>query len=606
MRPWEVADQTAPQAPISEDRRMVWAIDEETQWLVHIGELPASRRGKMAKCACCYCSASLTAVNAATEAELRSLRPHFRHPKGTERDSCMIVSARHAAMNLFLQEGLIDLPARRHRVTLHGLSGVEHHGLFEHAPERVSVAGMRFIDTTQALLTLGDGRELVVLLVAKEETNLDGHGAAIQVVLDDSELATLDREELRQRIRPLLNQAVWLRCWPQEVDGATADAIQKADGALDWWSGPEEDVPADLRGETLLHREAKRILADAKRIRVPELHLSAPDGQDTYGMGWMASQAVELVDVVLEKRVGGVRPDLMATLQPHTMLGSELLIEITVTNGITEERRQRIKAENLPCLEIDLRAFAGRVNRDQLADILCQQIDGKTWIHHPRLYVPSNDQEASAPIAHIPDEAELLSLPETDLIQGWYNAWFAASEQGTPENKQVLDAWSRVLLGKRINLRLAHDDLYGKNLLSRLYKIRKWHTEGTADAMRSLAQLVMNICSDVSVGNWQFRPVYLAVLNRYSPSLSANQALQLSAMREKVRSDIRQGNHRPYIWAKDHDDLLLRLFPDLKTTISFIRSLPPPLSMDTPSQTKRPTSAVKTSNSKDDYQRRRG
>lgn len=638
MRQWDVSDRNVLPAPVSEDRRMVWAIDDETQYLIHIGELPASRRGKLAMCTCCYCSASLTAINAAKDAELRLRRPHFRHPKGTERDSCMIVSARHAAMSLFLEEGLIDLPARRYKATVRGLSGKEHHGEFDHAPERVSVSAMRFIDITKAMLTLADGRELLVHLVATEDGEAEDSSAAIVVVMDDPDLATLPRNELRKRIRPLLSQGEWLRCWPQEVTAATNEAIQSAASVLDWWDELEDDIALELRGETLLHRESKRILAELGRIRVPELYFGSQGDQDAIPGGWMREQIFELHDVALEKRVGAVRPDLLATLEPNSMLGDQLLIEITVSNPITEERRLRIIAEDLPCLEIDLRGYVGRVNKDQLADILCHRMEGKAWIHHPRMGNPPALLQAWAPIlapapqkvsaparkpayqrdpepAHepspprvvdLPDEAQLASLPESDLMQGWFKVWFAATVERTPEKKMVLDAWSRALLNKGINLRLAHDELYGKSLLTRLYQIREWHTEGTDESMRSLAQLVMDICSEVIVGSRQFRPLYLAMFNLYPPRLSSNQAAQLSDLRGKVREDITQGKYLVYVWHKDHDELLLRLFPALEKTISFIRGLPIPQSPEILTEFPVPATPAKVRNSKDEYLRRRG
>jgi hypothetical protein len=60
-----------------------------------------------------------------------------------------------------------------------------------------------------------------------------------------------------------------------------------------------------------------------------------------------------------------------------------LLVEVTVTHGIDEEKHQRIRELNLPTLEIDLSQLGGRITLENLRDLIVDQTVGKRWVHHP-------------------------------------------------------------------------------------------------------------------------------------------------------------------------------------------------------------------------------
>jgi hypothetical protein len=135
---------------------MAWARDIETGEPRYIGEIDADHRGKLCGCECPSCRLPLTAVNAAKEKVVR--RPHFRHPEGAERDECVVLAARAAAMRLLAEEGVIHLPRRRMSASAEGLSGALHEAWFEVPTQRVRVASIDFRDQTYAVLTLDDGR----------------------------------------------------------------------------------------------------------------------------------------------------------------------------------------------------------------------------------------------------------------------------------------------------------------------------------------------------------------------------------------------------------------------------------------------------------------
>ena len=76
--------------------------------------------------------------------------------------------------------------------------------------------------------------------------------------------------------------------------------------------------------------------------------------------------------------------------------GSELLVEVTVTNTITPERLERIRAVNLATIEIDFSRMGGVLSRKSLRHLVLYQVGGKLWLQHP---AAGAQQKAAAPEA---------------------------------------------------------------------------------------------------------------------------------------------------------------------------------------------------------------
>ena len=211
-----------------------------------------------------------------------------------------------------------------------------------------------------------------------------------------------------------------------------AKASQAARNALDDWNDEDEadfrsrltpgvdaETARHLRRETLLHREIKAILAREQRIVTPGLEVMVTrDPPEEFGGDWesdslrmtwlTAKQTLELDDVQLERRLGRIVPDVIANLGGRqsdtggitdTWVNDDfeeeiedtysiawpptLLVEVTVTHGIDEEKRQRIRELNLATLEIDLSILGGRITLEGLRDLVVNQTVGKRWVHHP-------------------------------------------------------------------------------------------------------------------------------------------------------------------------------------------------------------------------------
>jgi hypothetical protein len=71
-----------------------------------------------------------------------------------------------------------------------------------------------------------------------------------------------------------------------------------------------------------------------------------------------------------------------------------LLIEVTVTHHIDDEKLRRIRELDVPTLEIDLSTLGGRVTLDGLRELVVKQTVGKRWVHHPNLCAKRRQLEA--------------------------------------------------------------------------------------------------------------------------------------------------------------------------------------------------------------------
>lgn len=408
-----------------------WAHDAQTgePRYIHDPEVAQSQ----CKCTCPACNLALIPVMAGQPLRTRPTA-HFRHPAGAQKDDCSLVAARLAATRHLLEMGVIDLPRRRMSRTATGFSGEGYEVWVEAPAERIAVVGAALHDYATALLTLDDGRELLVDLTGLREPGSDGRGRAIVTLsLSDPTIAMLGPDEIRARLR-VLPDIRWCAHWNDRALAAEGDtaAEQAARDALDGWQETDEaDFRSHLppgtdattmqrwRRETLLHREVKAILEKASSIATPGLEVEVTrDPPEEFGGDWeentlrklwmTASRKLALDAVRLERRLGNIVPDVIGTLggrQIHTHGGTmtmvsgdfeedvedtysqvwplTVLVEVTVTHGIDEEKLRRIRELDLPTLEINIGTLGGQVTLDGLRTLVVDETIGKRWVHHP-------------------------------------------------------------------------------------------------------------------------------------------------------------------------------------------------------------------------------
>lgn len=372
------------------DLVLAWARDARSGQAIHISELGTSRQGSHCRCECPNCGLPLVAVNAAKQIYRR--RPHFRHPEGAKRDECDLLALRAAALRLWCEEGLMDLPRRRRSASVVGLSGDIHQAWAEVPPAQVRIISHAFVDRTTALLTLDDGRQLRVQLIATFDTLANDVMPTIQVQLTDRSLVQLAPEELRRRLTLLPESALaWCAHWEDKHLQAQAEerARKIAGDSLDQWPVNVAPQPGPMSRETLLHLEVKNIIARFGWFVAPA-HMLTEHSQHASAsvpveVNWRFSeQRLELRDVALEQRTGTVIPDIICVAADAA--GQDLgplMVEVTVTNRLDEERIRRLRATGNACIEIDLSATGGRISRDGLQEAVLHSSAIKRWIYFP-------------------------------------------------------------------------------------------------------------------------------------------------------------------------------------------------------------------------------
>jgi hypothetical protein len=368
------------------DLVMAWAQRIDTSVLCYILELDRSQAGIRCGCACINCHLPLQAVNAGKDVFRH--RPHFRHPAGAPRRSCLVLAARAAILLTLARAGTFILPGRRRYGKVMGLSGKYHEAWVESPAEQIFIAHVDFADPLTATLILDDGRELRVQLVGKVDLDAQLHAhPCITIAVDDPAIAAMSFEDIRSRLQPLMDQSCWCKHWDDDALQQLADkaAREEADENLDYYDGDIDELGGDQtqRCESLLHIEVKNILFRHRTLRLPCLEITAfrDTSEGREGLRELIAEvSIKLDDVRLERKVGRTRPDVLAFVTD----GSQLMIEVTVTNTITDERMMRIRAEGVSAIEIDVGRMGGRVTRTELERLVIAEVAAKRWLFHPR------------------------------------------------------------------------------------------------------------------------------------------------------------------------------------------------------------------------------
>lgn len=551
---------------------MAWARDIRTRELRYIGELSPAQKGKESGCECLSCGLPLVAVNAGKRFFRR--RPHFRHPEGADKDSCEVLSARAIVLETFRRAGILRLPSRGtgHRIT--GLSGQLYEAWVEAPSEEVRLRSFDFVDKTSAILTLEDGRQLRVVLtggVRVEDAGQSGEFSLIptlRLLVDDPEISALAPEELRKRLQLLVAEGTWCSHWQDaELEQqAHAAALNQALDRLDWL--PEEiELPEELspllKRETLLHLLAKEILGRARRVTVPDLHQGSPRPGHS-----IAGRVLELSDVELERSMGCIRPDVVAsTIAAPDWPAGKLLVEITVTHGISAERLKRIAAAGLPAIEIDLSILGGVVTSAQFEKILLEEVAAKRWLYHPRI-------GADRPLVET-GTASLLEVPLHTWATGFLDAVRAFEQSGAlsaaPELEppQASDALIRcaeglkahghhiVTTGSRLNWEFVH-------LVRAVLAIQD--ACPAAPGAASIGDQIDDLLTDEkSKRPWQ--SLYLMAIRAYKPVLTAEQQALVERRRAEVWASLQRHELR-YFRPLKFDQVFACLFPALAEMLS--------------------------------------
>ena len=129
--------------------------------------------------------------------------------------------------------------------------------------------------------------------------------------------------------------------------------------------------------ETALHLAAKDILAKRKEIVLPEVEVHLPDASRRSAIAPQRRYAIESAEV--ERKTGSIIPDVIVEVS-----GRQLLVEVTVTHGVDDDKLAKIRELGLSCLEIDLSDAPRGLGRDALETIVVDGSAQKRWLHNVR------------------------------------------------------------------------------------------------------------------------------------------------------------------------------------------------------------------------------
>ena len=577
------------------DLVMAWARDTVTGEPRYILELDAAHRGTKCGCECPSCGKPLTAVNAAKTEFLR--RPHFRHPEGSQRTECLVLAARAAALRQLQDEGWLDLPRRRVSARVAGLSGEFHEAWVEEAPVRMRISQVDYRDRATAIITLDDGRQLRVELTGtpgdpSSPTSAGQPVPTIYLAIEDPEFASLAPDELRRRARLQPAGVCWQSHWNDTELKAQAEEAARAlahfyfDDLPDWLDLPEGLDPM-LRRETVLHHEVKRILEEVSRLTVPEVsadvEVPGVDGQALHGRCVEEEEELRLVNVQLETRYGRLVPDIIAEafgVDGHAR-HLPLLIEVTVTNPVDEERLDRIRAAGEAAVEIDLSRAGGRVNREELQRLVVDEVATKRWLFHPdlewqrsalagRLAKQVEDERATieARAKWLAERrAQVLATPVSEVGAEYLDAVMRMLDIGAAggdtdavraARERVADAADK--LGMHGYPEAADENLVGHGaILSRVLSIMLGRPVGYRyDNLMG----VLNAIRQTSGSRLSTLSIYFIAARAYPPPLSAEQRAWFDGWAAEVRQSIKAGE-TTYLRDPAFDRLLSLLFPEM-------------------------------------------
>lgn len=579
---------------------LAWARDIASGTPIHILELGPERRGAQSDCECPGCGLTLTAVNVAKTEFVK--RPHFRHPEGAQRDECLVLAARAAVMRQLRDEGWLDLPRRRMSARATGLSGQGYETWVELPPERVRITQVDFRDQAVAILTLDDGRQLRVELTGTldGELVLDAAGHPVPTILlavDDPSLAGMAPDELRRRLTLLPSEVCWRAHWndAELARQAAADARGQAlfyfDEVPDGFDLPLDLDPA-LKRQTVLHHEVMKLLAESQELHVPgwvaEAEVDWPDGRGGRRRAESEPQLLTLDVVELEERFGHIVPDVTCRAWPADggSVLSPLFIEVTVTNTMTTERLDRIRAEGQATLEVDLSLAGGRVDREGLRRLVVEELGTKRWLFHPeqarRAAALEGElaEERAAARAAADRWATLRATPLTELTYRYLDASLMLADAEAAEDangrqpaRAAAEArTARAVLAEVIEGLEAHGfpeagdaRLLGmRGMLARILSIQLarpvgYRLENIAGVLNAIEQSQGVRLSDTSI--------YLIAVRTYQPPLTDTQQARFEKWAGTVRDSLKRGEPT-YLRDPSYDRLLSVLFPEMAAALA--------------------------------------
>lgn len=572
---------------------MAWAVSATERKATYIGQLPRERTGLACECICPACGGTLQAVNAgksnAPVSANKTLRPHFRHDVGQQSNGCLVRVAQLAALTLLLEEDTIYLPPPTAHAIIKGASGDLYNGMATGEGVRAIITSRRWIDASQAQITLADGRVVLICLKGSmAPTEQGGVDAVINIEVDDPEVSTWPPEQILARAQLGGDWLCWNRHWQDEelAQQAQAMANEEAERAMD-------RIPDDLqlppglsplqRSESVLHWHIKNELEAAENLRVPKfkdhVSLRLPNGDTEYLEYGFEESTLRLSNVRLEKSQDGFIPDVMCLAQ---QLGSSeeafpLLIEVAVTHRVDDVKLRKIQAAGIACLELDIRLLrqGGRMRSETLRNLLLNDPETKRWLHRPTMEKRRNQamdqlRKRAQEIQQFQERAEkrreainrmnpveALNARLSHVRQYWRGQKPSRQSVVIDDQEHLSDVLARYGWAGMNDPELVGD----QGVLWCLEAIRHPSPQGPT------AFEVFRDGYQGTISHKRFVTLIGAAITAYKPDMAPEEALRYAEIKEAIKNSLSMGELR-FARPQKFDSMVSALYPEMEANLA--------------------------------------
>lgn len=586
---------TPEEAKASAGKPMRWATREHSGLAVSICDLTRKETGLACKCVCPACGSALQAVNAGVDREhflrANTLGQFFRHESGQQRDNCLVVIGRIAALQLLIDRGEIDLPPPTRRAHVQGLSGHLYPGEATAIRQRMHVAEHRWIDSQLASITLDDGHIVLIRLDTQRTVKNEGdYDAIITITVDNPDVASWDMAEILARMK--IGDQVQ-SCWDKHWDDdelnrmATQDAERKAEEHLDLLPsvlGHLEGLTLAQKSESLLHHVIKSILLQANSISTPAytqpLHRYMADGDTVSHEVVLALGDLNLSNLSSESQLAGIVADVYCRADAARHDPFDLIIEVAVTHRVDEDKSKKIKAMDIACLEIDVRGFrqSGRITVAELAHEVLRNPQNKRWIHHPLMaqkiageHLALDEQEKARRDAIEQQRRTrgwLDSMTQQQLLgiylQALVHYWKWGGDSAVAGHFVELSDLSSRLVSMGL-AGAAESPIVEKGGVLHFLHLCKTYSHAPVPSNISLTEM----CSTLAQSRY-FRSLItycLVGIKVYQPLLRGAQGPEMQAIRTHILNSLQRGESH-FARLRKFDALIGALFPELRSSLA--------------------------------------
>lgn len=600
------------------DGLMTWAVRaSDLRTPVHVAMLGGSEVGAKCGCICPSCRQPLLAINVGKPPSHFELpgtqRKHFKH-EHTGQEKCLSGVSKIIALQLYVDQDVVDLPPRRRRIPSTLPTGEVVYVDQELPGERVPVIRRTWIDDVSALLELPDGRTLVVTVRTKQQIYDSGESRCVLSLADvnDPGIASWDTQQILEHLRLPGCGIDWGSHWQDvQLDARLPEDISAtADQYLD---GIPAEYLAGLDGkqasETILHWLIKKALSSTGVIRVPEytvpVSMDMPDGGAQTDVAVCPGFDLYIEDVRLEKAFDSMVPDVMCVARRGSPVADAVpfMFEAAVTNYLSYEKKQKIIDAKVGCIQIraDLFPMAHKVKSKEIVSLIQGTAVAKQWIVHPwmqpeiararrRLHDRSvaiqramNARAAQEQARQLAEQRRLQAEQRLQRDQRKHESWLKSTSKHLLVKgfiKAVQSEWSGnpamvgtyAVTSESIALELVARCIlpatwryltYRDGLLSHILRIRDGSdSQAIGDAIAVLAASAYSY-------SWQSEPqavTLLLAIERYRPHMSELQLATHSRAAAAIRASVNQGQSK-FLRSTACDDFLMVAFPEMVTDL---------------------------------------